>query len=214
MARFDISVARVRNAHSCSNLTKDGGLEDFITLASQEPGCGAILILMDADKECPLTLARDFSQRIESAGSKYPVVTVIANREYEAWFLASLETISGHDLDGRPGLPTTAVYEDNDVETLVSVKGWLTRQFIGSRSYKETLDQAIMTRYLDPDLVEPRSRSFRRLMHAVEEAVAAIDSKQTVFTPAVPSAVISPAQETPQIKSNRKLKRANKPHNL
>jgi len=184
IGRQEIGVSRrPLNAGSCSNLTKAGGLEGFIRAASLRPDCAAILVLMDADKGCPLKIAQDFVARIRSLGSKHPVVVVIAKFEYEAWFLASLDSIAGKDLDGRPGLPAGTLYPEHDVELLVSVKGWLNRKFPGSHSYKETLDQAPMTRLLQPDLVAPRSRSFRRLQHALAEAVAAIDAENVVITP-------------------------------
>lgn len=184
MGRPEIGISRPPlNAGSCSNLTKFGGLERFVQTAALRPDCGAILVLMDADKGCPLKIAQDFVARITALGTKHSVVVVIAKCEYEAWFLASLDSIAGKDLAGRSGLPSGTTYPEADVETLVGVKGWLDRQFPGSRKYKETFDQAPMTRLLRPDLVAPRSRSFRRLQHALEEAVAAIDLRQVVVTP-------------------------------
>jgi len=183
MGRPEVGVSRPPlNAGSCSNLTKEGGLERFVQNAALRGDCGSILVLMDADKGCPLKIAQDFVGRISALGTKYPVVVVIANCEYEAWFLASLESIAGQTLDGRPGLPAGTTYP-TDVEALVGVKGWLSSKFPGSRTYKETTDQALMTRLLRPDLVAPRSRSFRRLQHALEEAVAAMDAGQVVVTP-------------------------------
>jgi len=183
--RNDIGVGIPLNAGSCSNLTKTGGLERFVQNAALRPDCGAILVLMDADKGCPLKIAADFVSRIKLLGTKYPVVVVIANSEYEAWFLASLETIAGKDLEGRPGLPAGTVYLDSDIEGLAGVKGWLGRKFPEGRKYKETQDQACMTRLLDPELVQLRCRSFRRLCKAIDEAVAAIDMQQVVVTPLI-----------------------------
>lgn len=184
MGRLEIGISRPPlNAGSCSNLTKSGGLERFVQNAALRPDCGAILVLMDADKGCPLKISQEFVARINILGTKYPVVVVIAKCEYEAWFLASLDSIVGKDFDGRRGLPLGTTYPETDVETLVGVKGWLSRQFPGSRRYKETFDQAPMTHLLKPNLVAPRSRSFQRLQHALEEAVAAIDTNQVIITP-------------------------------
>ena len=185
MGRPEVGISRPPlNAGSCSNLTKAGGLERFVRNAALRPDCGAILVLMDADKGCPLQIARDFVARITVLGTKHPVVVVIANCEYEAWFLASLDSLAGKDFAGRSGLPLGTTYPEADVETLVGVKGWLSRHLPGSRRYKETFDQAPMTHLLRPDLVAPRSRSFRRLQHALEEAIAAIDARRVVVTPA------------------------------
>ncbi len=183
MGRAEIGVDRVLNAGACSNLTRAGGLERFVETAALRPDCGAILVLMDADKGCPLKIAQDFVARINALGTKYPVLIVIANCEYEAWFLASLASIAGRTLEGRPGLPAGTEYPEHDVETLTAAKGWLSRSFPGTRKYKETFDQAAMTRLLRPELVAPRSRSFRRLQHALVEAVEAIDRGHVVVRP-------------------------------
>lgn len=196
MKRAEIGISRPPlNAGSCSNLTKPGGLERFVQNAALRSDCGAILVLMDADKGCPLKIAQDFVARINTMGTKYPVVVVIANCEYEAWFLASLDSIAGKNLEGRTGLPSGTTYPVLDVETLVGAKSWLDRQFPGSRKYKETLDQAPMTQLLKPGLVALRSRSFRRLQHALEEAVAAIDTRQVLVTP-----INDPPAETPPVR--------------
>ena len=183
IGRWEVGIDRPLNAGSCSNLTKAGGLERFVQNAALRADCGAILVLMDADKGCPLKIVREFVERITTLGTKYPVVVAVANCEYEAWFLASLESIAGKDLEGRRGLPAGLTYPDYDVENLVDVKGWLRRHL--SRKYKETLDQPALTRMINPALIAPRSRSFRRLQHAVEEAVEAMDLGHVVVTPAV-----------------------------
>lgn len=182
MNRHDVQVGSPRNAHGCGNLTSPGGLEKFIQHCWKERDCGAILVLMDADEECPLEIARGFSERVQAMGAKHPVVTVIAKCEYEAWFLASLEKIAGEELQGRAGLPAELMYP-GDVEARVGVKGWLSQQFPEGRIYKETLDQKPMTERLDTALARERSRSFRRLWHAVEQVLTAIDDDQVVVSP-------------------------------
>ena len=177
-------LGEAKNANGNSNLTKSGGVEGFVKRAWMERDCAAILILMDADKHCALHIATDLSQRIIAMQSKVPVAIVIANCEYEAWFLASLETIAGQDLEGRPGLPTGLTHP-GEVESLVGVKGWLTRQLPEGRIYKPTQDQLAMTRLIDTEKARHRSRSFRRLCHALAETVAAIDSGQRIVTPVI-----------------------------
>ena len=96
-----------------------------------------------------------------------PVAIVFAHREYEAWFLASMETIArGSGNSFGPDL----VYE-GDVETRRGVKEWLTHQMPPRQIYKPTLHQAGFTALIDIELAQQRSRSFRRLCHAVEEIV-------------------------------------------
>ena len=79
--------------------------------------------------------------------------------------LASLETIAGNC-----GLPANLKYE-GDIESKRGVKEWLTAQMPPGLAYKETLHQVKLTHLIDLDLAQQRSRSFRRLFHAVEELV-------------------------------------------
>ena len=217
MGRPEIGISRhPLNAHSCRNLTKPGGLERFVQNAALRPDCGAILVLMDADKGCPLRIAQDFVSRINRLGTKHPVAVVIAKCEYEAWFLASLDSIVGNDLEGRAGLPIGTVYSKHDVESLVGVKGWLSRAFPGSQRYKETLDQAPMTRLLKPELVAPRSRSFRRLAHALNESVASMDRRRVAVTPAAtePTLDSQRASESGATKTDKKVRKRKSPNEV
>lgn len=186
MQRYDIQVGEAQNANGGGNLTRHGGVERFVSNARTKRDCAAILVLMDADKQCALHLAADLSQRIAAMQSQVPVAVVVANCEYEAWFLASLETIAGQDLEGRPGLHSELTYP-GEVEGLVGVKGWLTRQLPEGRIYKPTQDQLAMTRLIDTGKARERSRSVRRLCHASEETVAAIDSGERIVTPKIAS---------------------------
>jgi len=181
---WDLQIARPKNAHGCGNLTKAGGLEKFVELAFRERDCAGVLILMDADEEedCPMLLARSFAERIAMHGARYPVAIVFARREYEAWFLASLETIAGAVIGGRPGLPADLVFA-GDIERVRDAKGWLSRHFSGRRIYKETEDQASMSERIDLARAAERSRSFRRLCQAVDELLDAINDGRRAITP-------------------------------
>jgi hypothetical protein len=177
--RYDIQVARPKNANGRGNLTKEGGLERFIRYAWMERDCGAILILIDSEGECPLDLAKALSKRVNDMGVVYPVVIVIAHSMYEAWFLASMATISGHS-----GLPAD-LQTPADSELIGNPKAWINEHFLGGRAYKETQDQEAMTHLIDLDLAR-NARSFRRLLHAIGQAVDAIDTAATFVTPSFP----------------------------
>lgn len=177
--RWDLQIARPKNAHGCGNLTKIGGLERFIELAFRERNCSGVLVLMDADSEeaCPVKLAADFVSRIHAHGARYPTAVVFARREYEAWFVASLSTIAG-----ASGVSPEAVFE-GEVEDLVGPKQWVSRNFPRDRIYKETEDQAPMTDLIDFCVAATKSRSFRRFTNAMHDLIHAIDSQQIVVTP-------------------------------
>lgn len=174
--RFDVQIARPKSANGRTNLIKEGGLERFIKYAWKERDCGAILILLDAENECPEDIARNFSKRVEALGVIFPVVIVVAKRMYEAWILASISTISGR-LDLPSGLTPPA-----DVEDVPNPKKWIDERFPPGRAYKETQDQESMTVLMDLTLAAS-ARSFQRLEHGVQEALAAIDAGTTIVTP-------------------------------
>jgi hypothetical protein len=185
--REDLRIARPKNAHGHTNLRKDGGIERFVELAFREKGCAGVLVLLDCDEtsECPASVARKLAVRINAQSPRHPVAIVCARREYEAWFLASLETLVGKRIDQRPGLPANLKAPDQP-EEIRDAKRWLSRQLPGSRAYKETEDQAPLSRLIDLDLARSRSRSFLRLSHAVENLLQAINQGTCQVTPAEP----------------------------
>jgi hypothetical protein len=158
-----VTIPRPKSANGRHNLTKTDGLERLLELVRREDERDGALVLLDADEDCAAELARELAERARKLGLPFPVAVVCAKFEYEAWFLASLETIAGHG-----SIPAGTRFED-DVEGIGGVKGWLSRQMPGNLMYKETQDQASMTHWLDPDLVRRESRSFRRLEHAIQE---------------------------------------------
>lgn len=174
--RYDIQVSQAKNANGRGNLTKEGGLERFIKYAWKEPDCGAIVVLLDAENECPEYIAKDFFFRIEAMGVLFPVVIVVAKRMYETWFIASISSIAGHS-----DLPL-ALTPPDDAEEVRNAKRWIEQHFPAGRAYKETQDQEELTNLLDVTLARS-SRSFRRLLHAIDEAVDAIDTGKKIVTP-------------------------------
>ncbi|MGH9763608.1 MAG: DUF4276 family protein, partial [Blastocatellia bacterium] len=143
MRKYEIQVARAKNANGRGNLDKPGGLERFIKYAWKEPDCGAIILLVDADADCPIALARSYSDRIANLGILLPVVIVCPKRTYEAWLVASFETISDQTIDGRPGPRSCPL--PADVESIPNPTTWITKRMPRGRSYKKTTDQEAMT---------------------------------------------------------------------
>lgn len=159
---------RPKNALGKFNLKKPGGLERFLELARRDPPCDGILILVDADDECPIELASDLAERARGCNLPFPIAVVCAKCEYEAWFLASMETIAG---TANSDIPAGTKYE-SPVEDKRGVKEWLSAQMPDGLSYKESVHQPNMTAHLDVNLAQQRSRSFRRLSHALQELLA------------------------------------------
>ena len=125
---------------------------------------GGVLVLLDLDDGCPKAEALQLADELRPHGLPFPVAVVLACREYEAWFLASLRTIA----PGSADLPDDATF-DGDPERPRDCKAPLTSLMPPGKRYRETEHQAEYTRLLDFDLATERSRSFRRLLHAVDE---------------------------------------------
>jgi hypothetical protein len=62
-------------------------LINAVTLQARRVGCGGILVVIDADDDCAVTLAVDIKKRLPAMTEGGALVEVaIAVREYEAWF--------------------------------------------------------------------------------------------------------------------------------
>ena len=181
---YDVFVGGVQLANGKGALTRDGGIERFVERAQMED-CDGLLILLDADEECPIERALDFAARLEGFGEKCPIAIVLAHCAFENWFLASLETLRGKDFgDGRPGLKADSPLIDN-CEGIRGAKDRLTHLFPRSIAYKETIDQICLSRLVDIDLTRQRSRSFRRLCDAVQCLATQIERGEKGITPSL-----------------------------
>ncbi len=140
-------------------------LEDFLGYATITDGCAAILVLVDADADCPVELAVEFANRARSINVLVPTAVVCAKREYESWFLASDEDFNG------------------DAEEYNRAEQWLNRRFAAGLTYKKTKDQVRFSATMDMDAAFHASRSFRRLCNAVDELVHFVDAGEVKTTP-------------------------------
>jgi hypothetical protein len=152
-------------------------LEKFVEHAFRTPDSGGVLIVIDTDKglKCPKSLAPELAARIRAYGARKPVAVVLAKNEYETWLIASIESIAGKPIKGSFGIAagTVAPLQCEDIK---NPKAWLEQRFSKAQTYKETMHQPAMSAFVDLTLAEPRSRSFRRLVHAIDELACAIKS--------------------------------------
>ncbi len=117
---------------------------------------GWIMIVLDADDDCPRTLAEEIGRRARRVEPAIGVSVVVPNREYEAWFIAAADS-----LDGRRGFvrPPGAL---PDAESVRGAKQWMSRNVPGGK-YHEVRDQAAFSALMDLRQVRDGSRSFRKL---------------------------------------------------
>ncbi len=143
-----------------SELVQEATLRKSVRLALLQPDCRAILILFDGDDDCPKRLAPSLERWAKVAAGNIPCAIVIAHREYEAWFLATVES-----LRGRRGIRRDAVAHP-DPETPRGAKEELEERMETGCTYSETTDQTPLTVAFDMATAYARCRSFRRMTKA------------------------------------------------
>lgn len=123
-------------------MLKEGELERAVDLMARKTAPhGALLVLLDADADCPRTLGPCLLQRAERARGDRPIRVVVAKHEFETWFLAAAES-----LRGQRRLPTDLL-PPPDPEAIQNPKGWLGDRM--PRGYSETLDQPAFASVFD-----------------------------------------------------------------
>jgi hypothetical protein len=147
-----------------SKLTRPGEVERAVELVARKIGPGEpILVLADADRDCPAGLAVDLLARASRQRGDRSISVVLAKTEFEAWFLAAAPSLAGHrglppDL-GRPA----------DPEGVRDAKGWLGAQM--PHGYSKVLDQPAFAAVMDIEqaVVAP---SFSKLFRDVSRMLA------------------------------------------
>jgi hypothetical protein len=145
-------------------LVRAEGIENAIELAARQTGPeDSVLVLLDADKDCPFELARTLTERAQRKRPDRAVRVVVAKCEFEAWFLAAAQSLSG-----RNGLPQD-LKPPADPEAVRDAKGWLSARMSRGQSYKPTVDQAALAQAVDLERAQGGARSFRKFVKDVLE---------------------------------------------
>jgi hypothetical protein len=161
-----------------TQLVKKDTLQSVVQAARLREDCAGILVLFDADDDCPKELVTDIEAWARDAAGGKPCAVVMANREYEAWFLASIET-----LRGTAGILPEATSHP-DPEAPRDAKGELELRMRHGASYSATVDQAKLTAHLDLRSAYRRCRSFRKLVSAFGTLATAAGAAPGVWPPA------------------------------
>lgn len=138
-------------------LNREAELKRHLLLAAAKCGDdGWILVLLDADDDCPIELGGEILARAQRCVPHRRVSVVLANREYEAWFIAAAQSLHGQ----RGFLFDSA--ELVDAETPRNAKGWIGVR-MAAGTYREMTDQPAFSACMDLQQAFERSRSFRKL---------------------------------------------------
>jgi hypothetical protein len=160
-----IDVPRPYRVSRGTLLAPDGVERAVAAIGEQGGPRTGVLVLLDADDDCPHELGPRLLARARDARKDRPVSVVLAKREFEAWFLAAAPS-----LRGRRGLPADLAVPAHP-ERPRDCKGWLSRQRTDRHSYKPAADQAALTAIFDLELARANSPSFDKLWRDVERLV-------------------------------------------
>lgn len=148
-----VHVSRPIRVHR-DGIVQQGELERYLNIAISEGGPdAAILILLDANGDCPAELGPKLLKRAREARPDKRIQVVLAKREYEAWFIAASDSLAV----GAPGTPT-------DPEAIRGAKEWIGRY----QPYRPTVDQAPMTARFDLAEARRNAPSFDKMWRAIE----------------------------------------------
>jgi len=155
-------IMRPHRMHRGSLANNIGELELFAAAALAEAGPAArLLVLLDADDDCPAELGPQLRQRLAARFPDNPVSVNIADREYESWFIASAAAIAN-----RIGAVSPPAPPDN-IAAIRDAKGWVRRHLAGG-AYRATRHQPSFSTMIDVPLARRRSPSFNRFCRELE----------------------------------------------
>jgi hypothetical protein len=139
-------------------LLKEAELGRAIELAARRTDTGdLILIIVDADDDCPSVLGPKLANMARPLRQDRRVEVVLAKTEFETWFLAAAKSLSG-----RRGLRND-LQPPTNAEGIRNAKGWLSDQMSNKTArYSEILDQPALAQVFDFQQAKA-SPSFARL---------------------------------------------------
>jgi len=130
-----------------------------LRLARKPVTTNVVLLLLDVDPYSgpPCDLAPGYLAAMQGARPDVDSICVLANQEYETWFVAAAESL------GLENLSKSEIPEDPEASR--SGKGWILKRLSG---YSETVDQPALTSRMDLHLCRRRSLSFDKLCRELE----------------------------------------------
>jgi hypothetical protein len=161
-----------------SQLINESGLRKAVQLGKATPDCVAILVLLDADDDPPCLLGPQMLQWARSEANPIPCELILAHHEYEAWFLASVES-----LRGRCGISMNATSHPTP-EGIRDAKGAIQDRMMHGAAYSPTAHQPSLTAGIELPKVHQACRSFRKFVKAFGEICRAAGANFPEWPPA------------------------------
>jgi len=129
--------------------------------------CGFVLLLVDAEEDCPKTVSADLISRSRIARPDADVACVLPNRQLENWFKAAATSLAG--TSGLPAdLETPPDPEEGSGDT------WLSKQMKRidpRRKYKKPADALEFVLKMNLQQCRDNSRSFDKLCRELEKRI-------------------------------------------
>ncbi len=171
-------------------------LRDRLKAAVRQHGADVtILILFDAD-QLPVIRGRKLpaceaakiileKAGAAEAGIAFSLVVVVAEQEYESWFISARDQLAGETVDGIR-MKSGPFAAPPAPEKKRGAKEWVKKHLLPG--YNEPTHQVLLTRLMlaDPSAVRQSSRSFRRMENAVEEIALAAKEGRRLLSPTRP----------------------------
>ncbi|MBI5511876.1 MAG: DUF4276 family protein [Deltaproteobacteria bacterium] len=137
-------------------ILKGPELQRCVEIVARQVGSSQpILVLLDADEDCPAEIGPRLAALAAAQRSDRSLAVILAKREFESWLVAGASSLAGHR-----GLPDALPYSQ-DPEGLRDPKGWLGEKL--PNGYSETIDQPALAACLDWRLA-CRAASFAKLV--------------------------------------------------
>ena len=166
--RIDRPIRRKR-----SQLVDQDALRKSVRLAGLRGD--AVLVIFDSDDDCPVEIAAQVQEWAVAEAGHLACEVVLANREYEAWFLAAVESLREHH-----GVKDDAVSHPHP-ESPRGAKGVLeAKMHIG---YSETTHQPAFSAMFCLSAAYAGCRSFRKLVGSFGRLVVGVGADLPAWPP-------------------------------
>lgn len=166
--KYHLGIARAVRVQRYQ-VVKEGELERRVQMAMTRPSCGAVMVILDADDDCPKDTAIELLHRARRIARDTPVSVVLPKPELESWFVGSIESLRGVN-----GISANACSPD-DPETIRNAKAFLTNTM--QRRYMPTIDQPALAAGFDLAKALDSCRSFRKFHDDLHRIVDGLSSE-------------------------------------